>query len=360
MYYRDLPDQAIKLNNTRAMQVLPRAMCRVLLSFAAAILLAVTPCARAGEITQTTASARARTERLIFTPASLRFGGVAVDRRQSLPLTITNWSKAEITLLQVKTQGKDFTLSGLLFPLTLAGGESFTINVVFAPRSSGNKSESFSFISDASDVSNLKMLVATGEGTDDSGLTVNPGIMNFDTVQVGTSATQPGTLTVGDAPVTISSAVSSSPDFTLSGASFPLTIPAWGSQGFLVTFAPQASGPVSATLSFMDVSGTALAVESLNGVGAASNGHSVDLSWNASTSRDVIGYNIYRGTKSGGPYRKINSVLDAATVYTDTSIRNGTTYYYVTTAVDSNNEESVYSNEAPASVPWSASQHDEP
>ena len=37
--------------------------------------------------------------------------------------------------------------------------------------------------------------------------------------------------------------------------------------------------------------------------------------------------------------------------YTDASVQNGSTYYYVTTAVDSSGTESSYSNEAQAIVP---------
>lgn len=152
--------------------------------------------------------------------------------------------------------------------------------------------------------------------------------------------------------VTISTAASSNPEFVLSGLSFPLTIPPGGSQRFLVTFTPQATGATSGTLSFMDVSGTdPLATESVSGVGTASQGHSVNLSWNASTSQNVIGYNVYRGLQSGGPYNKINSVLDPNLAYKNTSVADRTTYYYVTTSVNSNDEESVYSNEAQPTIP---------
>ena len=85
--------------------------------------------------------------------------------------------------------------------------------------------------------------------------------------------------------------------------------------------------------------------------GIASRRHSVDLSWNASAAQNVIGYNIYRGKRSRGPYRKINPVLNASTVYTDTSVSDGSTYYYVTTAVDSDDKESAYSNQARARIP---------
>ena len=76
----------------------------------------------------------------------------------------------------------------------------------------------------------------------------------------------------------------------------------------------------------------------------------VNLSWSPSSS-SVAGYNIYRGTQSAGPFTKINSSLETATVYTDNSVTSGQTYYYATTAVDSSGLESTYSNVAQAVVP---------
>ncbi len=78
--------------------------------------------------------------------------------------------------------------------------------------------------------------------------------------------------------------------------------------------------------------------------------HSVDLSWTPSTSA-VSGYNVYRSGQSGGPYSRINSALDTTTLYTDSTVQSGQTYYYVTTAVDSSGNESTYSNQVTAAVP---------
>ncbi|MGA2357117.1 MAG: hypothetical protein ABSG02_21695, partial [Terriglobales bacterium] len=85
------------------------------------------------------------------------------------------------------------------------------------------------------------------------------------------------------------------------------------------------------------------------GTGTAPTQHTVDLSWTASA--DAVGYNIYRGTTSGGPYTMINSSLDSNTAYTDSTVVSGTTYYYVATAVNSGSEESGYSNQATAVIP---------
>lgn len=73
----------------------------------------------------------------------------------------------------------------------------------------------------------------------------------------------------------------------------------------------------------------------------------MDLAWDAVPG--VAGYNVYRGTVSGGPYVKIAEMV-ALTSYTDCGLSAGT-YYYVVTSVDSNGVESAYSNEAVAQIP---------
>ena len=78
--------------------------------------------------------------------------------------------------------------------------------------------------------------------------------------------------------------------------------------------------------------------------------HSVALSWTASTSSNIVGYNVYRSTTSGGPYTSIQSSV-LGTSYTDATVSSGTTYYYVTAAVDTSNNEGGYSNQAVAAVP---------
>jgi fibronectin type 3 domain-containing protein len=76
----------------------------------------------------------------------------------------------------------------------------------------------------------------------------------------------------------------------------------------------------------------------------------VNLNWTSSSS-SVAGYNVYRGSQAAGPFTKINSSLETATVYTDSSVTSGQTYYYTTTAVDSAGMESSHSNVAQATIP---------
>ena len=60
------------------------------------------------------------------------------------------------------------------------------------------------------------------------------------------------------------------------------------------------------------------------------------------------GYNVYRSTTSGGTYTRLNGTLLSNSNYTDNSVTNGTTYYYVVTAVDTSSNESDNSGEVSA------------
>jgi len=76
----------------------------------------------------------------------------------------------------------------------------------------------------------------------------------------------------------------------------------------------------------------------------ASANHVVDLSWNASTSSNVTGYNLYR-SPDGTTWNKINASLIASTLYADSTVANGSTYYYAATAVD------IYGHESNKTAP---------
>jgi hypothetical protein len=78
--------------------------------------------------------------------------------------------------------------------------------------------------------------------------------------------------------------------------------------------------------------------------------HVVDLSWKASTSGNVAGYNVYRGP-DGVKWTKINAGIIASTLYSDSTVANSTTYYYAATAVDISGHESNKTAAVKAVVP---------
>jgi Putative Ig domain len=71
----------------------------------------------------------------------------------------------------------------------------------------------------------------------------------------------------------------------------------------------------------------------------ATENHVVDLSWKASTSSNVAGYNVYR-SPDGATWKKINASLIASTLYSDSTVSNSSTYYYAATTVNISGHES--------------------
>jgi hypothetical protein len=71
----------------------------------------------------------------------------------------------------------------------------------------------------------------------------------------------------------------------------------------------------------------------------AAGDHVVDLNWSASTSGNIAGYNLYR-SPAAGMWQKINTGLLASTLYSDSTVADGSTYYYAATAVNVSGEES--------------------
>jgi hypothetical protein len=284
---------------------------------------------------------------LAANPTSLAFGSVQVGNSTSLSQTLTNTGGSTVTTSQANLTGAAFSVSGLTVPLTLTANQSVTFTVTFAPTSAGAVSGNLSVVSNAS---NSPLNIAlTGTGTAQGQLAVSPTSLSFGSVVVGSSSSLNGTLNASGASVTVTSASFNNGEFVLSGISLPATLAAGQSTPFTVTFTPQASGATSASLSFSSNASNSPAVQSMTGTGAVPTQHTVDLTWNSSN--NAVGYNVYRGSVSGGPYSIVNTSLDGTAAYTDNTVVSGQTYYYVATAVDGNSNESGYSNEAQAVIP---------
>jgi Abnormal spindle-like microcephaly-assoc'd, ASPM-SPD-2-Hydin len=278
-------------------------------------------------------------------PASLTFGSVTVGSNQSLSETVTNTGGSSVTISQVGITGTGFSVSGITTPVTLTAGQSVSFSVAFAPQSATNASGNLTLTSTASNPT--LTIPLSGTGTAATGqLAVTPTTLALGSVVVGTSGTASGSLTASGANVTVTAASSNNSVFSVSGLSLPVTIPAGQSTSFTLTFSPQVSGASSGNLTFTSNAQPGTTTETLTGTGTPAPIHTVNLSWNASTSSNITGYNIYRAlyTSSCGSFSKINSVLNTTTLYTDSAVVDGTSYCYATTAIDSSNQESAYSN----------------
>lgn len=184
-------------------------------------------------------------------------------------------------------------------------------------------------------------------------LVANLSSMDFGSIAVGTSASQSLVLSnTGNAGATINSVTTTNAAFPVTAPALPFVLNAGYSITLQVGFVPSAAGTVNATLA-VAATGLATLDVSLAGTGvvAASSPtpHQATLAWNASTSV-VDGYNVYRGSTSGGPYTRINASTLTALTFDDLNVVAGQTYYYVVTATAAG-VESSYSNEVLAVIP---------
>jgi hypothetical protein len=288
---------------------------------------------------------------IAVSPGSIAFGSILVNTTATQPLTVTNTGGSLLTISQITLNGDAFAESGPVAPFTVAAGQSQGLMISFAPTATGTYTGSLSITSDAPNSLSPVGISGSAAAVPILTLGASPSSLAFGNVTVGSSSSQNATLTnTGNSTVTVFSANVSGAGFTVTSPAFPVTIPAGGSQQVGISFAPQASGGVSGSVSFVSNASNSPASVSLTGTGTVAVQHSVDLAWSASSSV-VVGYKVYRGTQSGGPYTVLNSTLDASTAYTDSTVQSGQTYYYVVTAVDGSGNESAYSNQATAVVP---------
>ena len=188
-------------------------------------------------------------------------------------------------------------------------------------------------------------MVAAGE------LAVSPRTLNFGQVAVGTAKGQSVTLTAGDASITVRSAAWSGEGYSVSGIVFPTTISAGQSAHLRVTFAPQSAGSAAGNIQFVSNADNTPQV-AFSGNGTQEPVHNVTLTWH-SPAGAVIGYNVYRGTASEGPYAKITRSPEPNVTFTDASVVGGETYFYMATAVYKDGKESKNSNQVQVTIPSS-------
>ena len=79
------------------------------------------------------------------------------------------------------------------------------------------------------------------------------------------------------------------------------------------------------------------------------NKYSVGLRWANAAGTNFVGVNIYRSTVKGKDFALVGS--SSSDMYHDDNVKPGITYYYVATSVDSQFNETKYSNELSVSIP---------
>jgi hypothetical protein len=183
-------------------------------------------------------------------------------------------------------------------------------------------------------------------------LSVNASIVAFGDVILNSPATQSLTLTsTGSAAVTVSAATVTGTGFTVSGASFPLTLNPNQTATLSIQFDPTTAAATTGQLTLTSNSSTGSSiVVSLSGTGEPLQ---VNLTWDApgSSSDPVAGYNVYRSPSGATSYQQLNTSAVTQTAYVDTTVQAGQTYDYMVESVDASGVASAPSNMASVTIP---------
>jgi len=299
------------------------------------------------------------TANIRVTPSPINFPAVIVGNDNTQILQISNTGTADLIVTNVTPKGAAFSVSGLNLPITITAGNVAKFTAKFEPATAGMDSGSLSVTSNATATPVVipwsgQALAATIQ------LTVNPPSLPFGNITVQNSTSSGVKLTnSGDEDVVISSATVSGTGFS-GPAESNLTLAPSQSVTVNVSFDPKSTGSFNGTLTIVSNAPNSPEKVGLSGTGVGQPSPpqpptqpSVKLQWDPSSSTPVpvVGYFVYRGTVSGGPYSPLNGTADASTSYTDSTVASGLTYYYVVTSVDSNNVQSGFSTQVSVAIP---------
>ncbi|HUN61760.1 MAG TPA: choice-of-anchor D domain-containing protein [Candidatus Sulfotelmatobacter sp.] len=283
------------------------------------------------------------------TPSSVSFSNVSVGVTNTQTITIKNTGTANLTVSAASLPGSTFTMSGLTIPLTLAPGASSGFSVNFTPASASTFYANLS-LTNNSPTSPVVVALSGSSVAPMLTLSASPTSLSFGSVTTNSSTSQTVTVTnTGNASVSISGIAASGTGFSTSGITLPITLAAGQSTSFSVVFDPTSTGSLTGSVVVTSNASNSPLSVALSGTGTAPTTYSVSLTWTPGSS--ASGFNLYRGTQSGGPYTKLNNSELSTASYTDSSVTAGQTYYYVATDLNSSGQESTYSNQVTAAIP---------
>ncbi len=187
------------------------------------------------------AKAAAAASPLTASPSILRFGGVDVGQTETLIVSVTNSGLTSITLSKVSVTDAVFATPNLTLPLVVSAGQSVEVSISFTPRTTGWTGGMIKF-SGSSSSSTLSVQTG-GSGVDSQAVTAAPSTLSFGQVPVGGSASLPLVLTnARNWQITITGIQISGSEFSISGATFPLTLSGRQSLALTVNYTPQSAG----------------------------------------------------------------------------------------------------------------------
>jgi len=185
---------------------------------------------------------------LSVSPTSASFGSVITGKSSTQAIQLKNTGTASITVSQASATGAGFSVSGLSFPLTLAAGQTSSLNVQYAPTSAGSVIGSVSVASNAPHSPASVALSGSGVAATYS-MSLAPASVSFGNVNIGSTATQVVQLTnTGNTSCTISQLAATGTGISVSGIASGATLAPAQAVPLTVTYTPSA-GSVSGSIS---------------------------------------------------------------------------------------------------------------
>jgi len=214
---------------------------------------------------------------LAISASSLNFGSVIVNSVSTQAVTLTSTGTAPVTISGVSVTGTGFTVTGTTFPMTLNPSEPVTLQVQFQPTVAGTASGQL-IVGSNSSTGGMATVALSGTGTAVSPspqtspqLAISASSFSFGNVIVNSVSTQAVTLTsTGTAAVTISGASVTGTGFTVTGATFPMTLNPSEAVTLQVQFQPTVAGTATGQLIIgSNSSSDGMAMVALSGTGTA-------------------------------------------------------------------------------------------
>ena len=212
------------------------------------------PGARTGKLTVTDDDSSSPQTTALFglgtlvqlSPALLDFGGVALGSTATLPLTLTNVGPATVSITSIHAN-TDYATSNNCGSSVAPNG-TCTINVTFAPASSGPRPGALSVVS--SDLASPERADLVGQGL---GVVLSPAKLVFSSQAVGTTS-PPMTLTITNrnSAAILVGAVTATDDFIVAANNCPATLGPGKSCAVQVEFTPDETGSTTGTLFVSD------------------------------------------------------------------------------------------------------------
>ncbi len=211
--------------------------------------------------------------RMVADKSRIDFGSTSVDGRSAVQLVeVSNRGTLAGSLGRVSIGGdSDFRLTDNGCRDALEPGERCRLQLVFSPRRMGARDARLTAEGKVAEPMSAIELVGQGIGP---GFEIDPASLDFGEWKVGSTSTAMGIrwLNRGDVEWTLSTPVLDGSGFSLvSDTCTRSPIPAGGSCGARVTFAPQGAGAVKAALHLVHRGGERFPAAQLTGVGTAAN-----------------------------------------------------------------------------------------